>query len=334
MRLDELGEFGFIARVADFVGEPRGAVVVGIGDDAAVLKTSGEGHLLVTTDAFVEGRHFRREWLSAEQIGTRAACAAISDIAAMGGEALAVFVSLGLPGGEEAAFGEQLMRGIHNVATEYDASLAGGDTFASPSGICLDVVVVGQVDRPWLRSAARPGDILLVSGTLGEAAAAFHLLDSGAAPHAEGLPTALHNRFVRPTPQLALAQALAELAAPPAAIDISDGLAQDAGHIAERSEVALTIEADCVPLSPACYEVAAELGADPVLWALTSGEEYELLLAMPSAHAEQAVAQAQQVGVVLTRIGSVKAGSGVTVLGSDGSPIEFERGGWNHFAPQ
>ncbi len=334
MRLEKLGEFGFIARVAELVGEPEGAVVEGIGDDAAVLKTSGDCYVLVTTDAFVEGRHFRREWLSAEQIGMRAACAALSDIAAMGGEARAVLLSVGLPPGEDAAFGEQLVRGLHDVARSWDASLAGGDTFATPAGVWLDVVVVGEVDRPWLRSTARPDDILLVSGTLGGAAAAFHLLESGRAANADALPAALRSRFTRPTPQLALAQALRQLPEPPAAIDISDGLVQDAGHIAERSAVALTIEAPCLPVSPACAEAAVQPDADPVPWALTGGEEYELLLALPPAYADQAVAEAQKVGVMLTRIGSVSKGLGVTVLASDGSPMELPQGGWDHFAVQ
>ena len=307
---------------------------MGIGDDAAVLETSGDRYLLVTTDAFVEGQHFRRKWLSAEQIGARAACAALSDIAAMGGEARAVLLSVGLPPGEDAAFGEQLVWGVQDVAGQWAASLAGGDTFASPWGICLDVVVVGEVDRPWLRSTARPGDILLVSGTLGEAAAAFHLLESGRAASADALPAALRSRFTRPTPQFALAQALKQLPEPPAAIDISDGLVQDAGHVAERSAVALTIEAACLPVSPACAETAVQLGADPVLWALTSGEEYEILLTMPPAHAQQAVAQAQRVGCVLTRVGSVSAGRGVVVLASDGSLMELPQGGWDHFAVQ
>ena len=331
MRLDELGEFGFIAKVADIVGVLQGAVAVGIGDDAAVLETGGDRYLLVTTDAFVEERHFRREWLAADQIGSRAASAALSDIAAMGGEARAVFVSLGLPAAESVAFGEELMRGVHEVAAQWRAGLAGGDTFASPAGVFLDVVVVGEVSRPWLRSAARPDDILLVSGTIGEAAAAFHLLDAGAAANADALPAVLHSRFVRPTPQFALVQALAQLPEPPAAIDLSDGLVQDAAHIAERSGVAITVEADCLPVSAACGEAAAQLGADPVQWALTGGEEYELLLAMPPGQVDQAVAQAQQAGLVLTRIGRLSAGTGVTVLDSAGSPVKLDLTGWDHF---
>ena len=131
MRLDELGEFGLIARIAEAVGVADEPVVVGIGDDAAVLETPSAGYLLVTTDACIEGQHFRRQWLTASQIGWRAAGAALSDIAAMGGEALAVFVSAGLPPTEEAAFAEQLICGIHEAATEHGATLAGGDTCAS-----------------------------------------------------------------------------------------------------------------------------------------------------------------------------------------------------------
>jgi len=263
VRLDELGEFGLIARLAEAVGAGRGPVIVGIGDDAAVLEAPSAGYLLVTTDACLEGQHFLRQWLTARQIGWRATAAALSDIAAMGGEALAVFVSAGLPPTEEVAFAEQLLSAVHEAATEHGATLAGGDTCASPDRIFLDVVAVGQAQQPWLRSTAQPGDVLLVTGTLGEVSAALHLLESGQAQDVDGLPPALRDRFVRPTLQFAVARCLQQLSQPPCAIDISDGLVQDAGHIAEASGVALTIEASQVPLAESCREVAAEADADP-----------------------------------------------------------------------
>ncbi len=321
MRLDELGEFGLIARIAEAVGAGQESVVVGIGDDAAVLEAPRAGYLLVTTDACLEGQHFRRQWLTASQIGWRATAAALSDIVAMGGEALAVFVSAGLPPTEEADFAEQLLSAVHEAATEHGAALAGGDTFASPHGICLDVVVLGQAQQPWLRSTAEPGDVLLVTGTLGEAAAALHLLEDGTVQNADGLPPALHQRFARPIPRFAVAQCLQQLSQPPCAIDISDGLVQDAAHIAEASGVALTIQASRLPIAEACRQVATEDSADALRWALTGGEEYELLLAVVEAE-----------GVKLTEIGFVAAGTGVTVLDADGNEIELDRAGWDHFA--
>jgi len=332
VRLDELGEFGLIARLAEAVGTGQESVVVGIGDDAAVLEAPSAGYLLVTTDACLEGQHFRRQWLTAQQIGWRATAAALSDIAAMGGEALAVFVSAGLPPTEEVAFAEQLIYGMHEAATEHGAALAGGDTCASPDRIYLDVVAVGQAQEPWLRSTAQPGDILLVTGTLGEAAAALHLLESGPAQDVDGLPPALRQRFARPTPQFAVARCLQQLSQPPCAIDISDGLVQDAAHIAEASAVALTIEAACLPVAEACHEVAAEADVAPLERALTGGEEHELLLAVPRGLVEQARTLVKPEGIKLTEIGFVTAGAGVTVVDAAGKQIELDRGGWDHFA--
>ncbi len=332
MRLDELGEFGLIARLAEAVGTGQGSVIVGIGDDAAVLEAPSAGYLLVSTDACLEGQHFRRQWLTASQIGWRAAGAALSDIAAMGGEALAVFVSAGLPPTEEAAFAEQLVCGIHEAATEHGATLAGGDTCASPDRVYLDVVAVGQAQQPWLRSTAQPGDVLLVTGTLGESAAALHLLESDRVQNADGLPPALRDRFARPTPQFAVARCLQQLSQPPCAIDISDGLVQDAAHIAEASGVALTIQAAHIPVAEACREVAADADADPLRWALTGGEEYELLLTLPRDLVEQARSLVEAEDVKLTEIGFVTVGAGVGVVDADGKEMELARTGWDHFA--
>jgi len=332
VRLDELGEFGLIARISETVGVDSKPVVVGIGDDAAVLETPSAGYLLVTTDACIEGQHFRRQWLTARQIGWRATAAALSDIAAMGGEALAVFVSAGLPPTEQVAFAEQLLSAVHEAAAEHGATLAGGDTCASPDRIYLDVVAVGQAQQPWLRSTAQPGDVLLVTGTLGEVSAALHLLESGQTQDVDGLSPALRQRFARPTPRFAVARCLQQLPQPPCAIDISDGLVQDAAHIAEASAVALTIKADRLPVADACRKIATEAGADPLRWALTGGEEYELLLALPRSLVEQARTLVEPEGVELTEIGFVTTGEGVTAVDDDGSEIELDRGGWDHFA--
>jgi len=276
-------------------------------------------------------QHFRRQWLTASQIGWRATAAALSDIAAMGGEALAVFVSAGLPATEEAAFAEQLLSAVHEAATEHGATLAGGDTFASPDRIYLDVVVVGQAQQPWLRSTAQPGDVLLITGAMGESAAALYLLESGIVENADGLPPALRQRFARPIPRFAVGRCLQQLSQPPCAIDISDGLVQDTAHIAEASAVALTIQASRLPVAEACRSVAAEVGADPLRWALTTGEEYELLLALPRGLVEQARTLVEAEGVELTEIGFVSAGAGVTVVDDAGNEIELDRTGWDHF---
>lgn len=334
MRLAELGEFGFIERIAKLVGAPQAPVEVGIGDDAAVLKLAAAEYLLVTTDVLVEDVHFRRQWLTAGQIGARVACAGLSDIAAMGGEPVAAFVSAAWPPTLEVAAAEDLMVGLAEVVGQYGAVLAGGDTTASPQGIFIDVIILGTTPQPWLRSGAQPGDILMVTGSLGEAAAALALLQAGHVTDASALPQALARRFASPTPRLAVVKALAARNAVKAAIDISDGLVQDAGHLSERSRVAVILESARVPISPICRQTAQQLGQDPVQWALTSGEEYELLLAVSPDLAEQAAELvAEQAGTILTQIGSITEGEGVTVLDESGKPMEVTSSGWDHFRP-
>ena len=332
MRLEELGEFSLIDRIAALTAEPSSVVRAGIGDDAAVLELAGDERLLVTTDAFVEDVHFRRQWLTPTQIGARAAGAALSDIAAMGGRPIAVLVSAGWPPSLDVAAAQQLIDGLAQVGGRYGAALAGGDTAASPGGIFIDVIVIGTVRQPWLRSTAQPGDVLLVTGSLGEAAAALALLQSEVVADAAALPVALRERFANPTPRLAVAEALAELGAVTAAIDISDGLVQDAGHLARSSRAAITIEADRLPISPPARRAAQQLGADPLQWALTSGEEYELLLTVaPDLVQQAAELVADKGGTTLTPIGQVSQGEGVVVLDESGEPLELPTSGWNHF---
>jgi len=332
VRLAELGEFGFIEKIARLVGAPQAPVVVGIGDDAAVLKLTGDGYLLLTTDVLVEDVHFRRQWLSPEQIGTRAAGMALSDIAAMGGRPIAAFVSVGLPPTLEVEPAEELMAGLSRTATQYGAVLAGGDTTASSQGIFVDVVILGTTHQPWLRNGAQPGDILMVTGSLGEAGAALALLQAGQVTDASALPEALAKRFANPTPRLAVAEALAARNMVKAAIDISDGLVQDAGHLSQRSGVSITIESARVPISPICCQTAQQLAQDPVQWALTSGEEYELLLAISPEMAEQASQVVTANGeIALTEIGYVTEGERVVVLDESGKPMDVTLGGWDHF---
>ena len=227
------------------------------------------------------------------------------------------------------------MAGLVEILGKYGAALAGGDTVASPAGIFLDVVIIGTAREPWLRSGAQPGDVLMVTGSFGEAVAALALLQTGQVSAASGLPEALQTRFINPIPRLAVVEALGPLDAVTAAIDISDGLVQDAGHLARRSGVALTLEAARVPIAPLCAQTAEQLDEDPVQWALTSGEEYELLLAVSPDLAQQAAELvAERAGTTLTQIGYVSEGEGVTVLDESGELLEVTAGGWNHFSQE
>ncbi len=331
MRLGEVGEFNFIDSIARLAGCPAAPVLVGIGDDAAVLDVGSAQKLVVTTDAMVQGVHFRRDWLAPHQIGWRAMAACLSDIAAMGAQPTAVFASVALPADLDSEYALDIVRGLADCARRFDTTLAGGDCTVSPALIFIDTVAIGTTPQPWLRSQARPGDVLMVTGSLGDAAAAVALLSSGRCP--DDIPPPLLERFARPLPRLREASILSARGLVNAALDISDGLVQDAGHMATQSGVAIRLESAAVPISDICRAAAAELGHDPLSWALAGGEDFELLLAVPA----HRVAEAQQLlsdhcETSLTPVGAVASGCGVTVLDADGQQLALDRSGWDHFS--
>ena len=327
VRLGSLGEFGFLRRLWSALDPPGAGVILGSGDDAAVLAPAEGVYLLVSTDAVVEGRHFRREWLTSAQIGERAGRAALSDLAAMGGLPRALLASVAFPPDLSAEEAEQLLWGVDRAAQTGGIRLVGGDLVASPGPLFLDVVAVGETPHPWTRSGAHPGEVLLVSGELGASAAALHLLQAGTP--LDRLPPPLAERFLRPSPAFDLVRALQPLKAISAAIDLSDGLLADLEHVAERSGVGLSLRAASVPRAPAAEPVWAAAGEDPLARALTSGEEYELALTVPADRLAEVLEAAASAGArVLTVVGEVGEGQGVTVEG--GPPAESLRG-WDHF---
>jgi thiamine-monophosphate kinase len=291
-------------------------VAVGPGDDAAVV---GDGWVL-STDLSVEGVHFRREWITDEEIGFRAATAALSDLAAMAAEPVGLLVSMAyLPGG--AVDAEAVQRGVQAAAAAVGASILGGDVSRSPGPLVLDVTVVGWTAAPVLRSGANPGDALWVTGCLGRSAAAVSLWRAGGTPAPR-----LRSAFARPTARVAVARALAGSGVPTAMVDLSDGLAGDAGHLAAAGGVRVIVETARLPVD--APDEATPGSPTPLDAALHGGEDYELLFtAAPGA--VEAWLQAAEPGVALTRIGHVEAGEGVWAATADGSLAPLS-GGFDH----
>lgn len=291
-----MGEFELLARIRERLPPSGPRVVLGSGDDAAIAVP--DGATATSVDALLDGVHFRREWSSPAQIGHKALATALSDLAAMAAEPGEAYVVLGLPGdfGEDACMA--LLDGMVALACETGTTLAGGDVTRAPV-LSLAMTVVGHAPSPGdflTRGGARPGDALAVSGELGGAAAGLLLLERQRKGDAPG--EVLVKRQLEPTPRLRAGRALAEAGAT-AAIDLSDGLGGDAKQIAAASGVGLRIEAGALPIAAGVAEVtptALEL-------AVSGGEDYELLAAVPPERFEDAQAAVRATGVALTRIG-------------------------------
>ncbi len=302
------GEFDRIRGILRRLGDRAGST----GDDCAIV-TVGREQLAVSTDIALEGTHFQVGWLSPLEIGWRAAAAGFSDLAAVAATPAGVLVSLGVPSEWPEEFISELMEGVGDLARDLGASVWGGDLVRADR-VVIDVVAIGSVQEPVMRRGASVGDGLWVTGSLGGPAAALRCWNAGVEPEATA-----RERFVRPRPRIAEAVWLRQHGAR-AMIDISDGLLGDAGHLAAASDVAWEIESERVPVH----------GAASPEDALMSGEEYELLVALPDEmHLDAARAFEDEFRIPLTRIGRAREGGGVTVL-KEGSPTALPAG-FAHF---
>jgi thiamine-monophosphate kinase len=344
MRLSELGELGLLRRLESILSIPEAArsagdasaaarVVVGVGDDAAAVDVGGGRVLLLSCDSMVEGVHFVPQTCAPDAIGFRAMAAALSDIAAMGGTPTWGLVTLAAPSDADAAFAEELIRGARAAAEREGAVVVGGDCVSSPAGFGLDVSVVGEGRRDslLLRSAAEPGQAVMLTGTVGDSAAGLALLRREPCVDAH-TASYVTERHLLPTPRIAAGAVLARHDAVTAAIDVSDGLLRDAGHVAERSGVQIELSAEMVPISPECRRVADAVQQAALGFALGGGEDYELLFTA-RADAAQAVKDALRSGAQIgaTVVGEVRAGRGVRVLNENGQPLNGLPEGWDHF---
>ena len=276
--LKDLGEFGLIARIRERFTAPEG--VTGIGDDCAVLPQRDGRDTLVSTDMLVEGTHFLRDDITPYQLGWKSAAVNLSDIAAMGGKPTGTFLSLALPAGLESAWAEDFLRGYAELSERFGTPLLGGDTTASPDRICINVTVLGVClsGCARTRSGARPGDLVCVTGTLGDSAAGLKAILAGVERDAD--VQALVDRHYLPMPRVTEGLRLAAIAGVHAMMDISDGIGSDLRHILEASGAGAEIDIRKLPLSPALRRVCARPGWDAVELAVCGGEDYELLFTM------------------------------------------------------
>ncbi|RMG89987.1 MAG: thiamine-phosphate kinase [Candidatus Dadabacteria bacterium] len=320
MRLADVGEFGLLDRLGLLSAGSAG----GPGDDTAVLPV-GDGVLLFTADALVEGVHFRRDWGRPEDLGWKTLAVNASDVAAMGGTPWAFTLTLSAPPDLPVSWIEAFYRGLREAARAFGCFLAGGDTTAARD-LTLSLALLGRTRSPILRSGARPGDDLYVSGFPGESAAGLALLQAGREarfPH-------LVRRHLRPEPRLALGAALAGSGAASALIDVSDGLLQDLGHLARASGAGAEVWAERVPVSADLGRAAEGLGADPRGWVFGGGEDYELLFSAPPGRRGAVETLARAAATPVWRIGRFTPEPGVRVL-AHGAPWAPRRAGHDHF---
>lgn len=341
MNLAQIGEFGLIETLSKRL-QTRGGTVLGIGDDCAVLESLQTP--IITTDALVEGVHFRRDWTTPRALGRKAMAVSVSDLASSGAAPVAAFVSLCLGARDDLAFVEALYQGFEDAAQSFDFTVAGGDTTRSKGDLVLSITLVGDVLHPKrgpiLRSGAQIGDVLVVSGTLGDAAAGLAILQAeNSDPNTVlALETRdyLLRRHFEPTPRLEWMKSLLDFDANAihAALDLSDGLSGDAAHLAKRSGVRLQIDAASLPISAQCRAVAQILRLDATELALSGGEDYEILLAIAPDQAARLLETARANGVALTRIGQCAAQAPdaknpVTV--TENGVLRVTKSAWTHF---
>ncbi len=316
-----LAEKALVRKIRNTVERRGSALATGIGDDCSVLRVPAGHEALITTDFSLEGIHFRRDWHPPESIGHRCLARGLSDIAAMGGEPIAAFLSLALPAKLPQSWVDRFMDGLLVLAGRFRIGLAGGDTAASPGGVLADIVVLGSVPRGTaiLRSGARPGDRIYVTGALGGSAAA---LNAFTARKPKPTPTTYERHFY-PIPRIEVGRYLREHRIASAMIDLSDGLSTDLAHICEESRVGAEVEESRIPLAIVGNPARkTEIGT-----ALHGGEDYELLFtARPSTPVPRRVAE-----VAITEIGRISAGD-VPFLINAGRRTKLEPRGWEHFS--
>jgi thiamine-monophosphate kinase len=293
------------------------SVVTGIGDDCAVLSVPPGHELLVTTDFTIEKVHFRRDWHRPELVGRRCLTRGLSDIAAMGGEPRAAFLSLAVSSDVPQKWVDRFLKGLLDLAEEFKVPLAGGDTAQSAGGIQADIVVVGSVPqgKAVLRSGAKAGERIYVTGELGGSAAALARLEESKPLGAE------YVRHFRPQARVAVGQWLRQQGVASAMIDVSDGLSTDLEHICQESHVGAEIEGEAIPralVGLGKKRVALEL-------ALHGGDDYELLFTSAAAIPSEVE------GVRVTRIGRTTQSAGMRLIGADGKARRLEAAGWEHF---
>ncbi len=330
MQIKSIGEFGLIEKIARIAAAADPLVVKAIGDDAAVISLDRGNCLLVTTDILKEGVHFKQEFSSAFVLGKKCLSVNLSDIAAMGGTPDYYFVSLAIPPATDYTFIRDLYRGMAAQARRFGAHLLGGDTTASQDSMVISITLLGKApaNQVLYRHGAIPGDLVYVTGTLGDSALGLAMLQKGKG----GAKNALVQRHIDPQPRIDAGQAIARSHAASSMMDISDGLLGDLRHIMKQSAVGARIFLDRLPLSAAYRTCCPEYAKNYYLPALSGGEDYELLFTVPAAREKKVQMISKRLGLAMTGIGEIThRRQGLKTIGIHGKPVRLQETGFRHF---
>jgi thiamine-monophosphate kinase len=329
--IGDYSERELIARIRERLPSSPDWLLVGIGDDAAVIEPERNRVEVLTVDAIVEGIHFDRAFVPPQAIGHRALAVNLSDLAAMGAAPRLALLSMALPATLPLADFDAIIDGFTELAARHRLHVAGGNLTRSPGPLMIDVTVIGTVKRrqALTRSGARPGDDLYVSGSIGAAAAGLTLLREGSG-HG---PSAATTAFLTPEPRIQLGLMLSRNRAASACMDLSDGLADGLRQVAEASGVGMTIDVNELPVAAATRAVFESRGRDALLEALSGGDDYELLIAARPRTHRRLKAAVQRSGVPLTRIGRCTAQPGISLRGAGVAALDAAAlpQGFSHF---
>ncbi len=333
MKLKDIGEFGFIEKISRGCLIRPDNIVRGIGDDAAAFSSEPEQVTLVTTDLLVERVHFLRTATTGFNLGYKSLAVNLSDIAAMGGTPREAFVSIAIPDDCSIDFLEDLYNGIKELASEFNVNILGGDTTRSKVDLILNIVVTGCVrqEEMLLRNGAQPGDLIFSTGFLGDSRAGLHLIINDIAADSIELKSLL-NSHILPRPFLHEGRFLARHSGVHAAIDVSDGLSSDIGHIAKESNVGIRLYSEKIPLSKNLIYFCAEFHFDPVEFALAGGEDYTLLCTLSPDKADDIARKyLDTFDNPLYLIGEITNTGKMELIDSAGRAKPFKPEGWDHF---
>ncbi|UCF88749.1 MAG: thiamine-phosphate kinase [bacterium] len=331
MKIKDIGEFGLIDRIHAKAGRSSYPVIIGIGDDASVLDVGSRNQAVTTTDMLVEGVHFLRDSIDPFDLGFKSHAVNLSDIAAMGATPVQSFLSFGLPPDMDVEIIDRFMDGFLEAGK--GVPLSGGDTVSSREGWLISVTVIGvaPAGKVLRRDAAAPGETVWLCGPLGDSAAGLSILLGESRKVNEEDADFLIQRHNRPLPQLRMGRILLETGISHCAIDVSDGLLQDLGHICECSQLGAELELESIPLSRPIRELAAANGVDPYMWALKGGEDYSILFTVKEEKEKKLITVLEREEIEAFPIGRMVRGEGIVVY-RDGSPMDTGKvGGFDHF---